>query len=111
MKERFLPIGTVLLLKNGTKIVMITSYCVFSNDNSAKKEMYEYGGCLFPEGVVDFGSSLVFNHNQINKILHMGYEDDSQKNFSQLINDHYEEVKGKYESGELSNEEILNSLK
>ena len=41
----------------------------------------------------------------------MGYEDDSQKNFSQLINDHYEEVKGKYESGELSNEEILNSLK
>ena len=29
MKERFLPIGTVVLLKNAKKPLMITSFCIF----------------------------------------------------------------------------------
>ena len=55
MKERFLPIGSVVLLKGGKKEVMITSYCIFPTniqivDGKAVKperKMYEYGGCIF----------------------------------------------------------------
>ena len=36
MKERFLPIGTVLLLKGGKKEVMITSYCIFPTNIQIK---------------------------------------------------------------------------
>ena len=54
MKERFLPIGTVVLLKNGKKEVMITSYCIYPNSIQMKdgqevkpeKKIYEYGGCI-----------------------------------------------------------------
>ena len=61
MKERFLPIGTVVLLKNGKKEVMITSYCIFPNNVELKngkevkpeKKIYEYGGCIYPEGILD----------------------------------------------------------
>ena len=52
MEEKFLPIGTVVLLKGGKKEVMITSYCIFPNNSEIKdnqevnpqKKMYEYGG-------------------------------------------------------------------
>ncbi|MBO5120749.1 MAG: DUF4176 domain-containing protein, partial [Bacilli bacterium] len=36
MPEKFLPIGTVVLLKNGKKEVMITSYCIFPNNTEIK---------------------------------------------------------------------------
>ena len=37
MPEKFLPIGTVVLLKNGKKEVMITSYCIFPNNTEYKE--------------------------------------------------------------------------
>ena len=51
MKERFLPIGTVVLLKGGKKEIMITSYCIFptnteikdGKEEKAQRKMYEYG--------------------------------------------------------------------
>ena len=36
MEERFLPIGTVVLLKGGTKEIMITSYCVYPTNKQYK---------------------------------------------------------------------------
>ena len=36
MQEKFLPIGTIVILKNGTKKIMITSYLVITG--SKEKE-------------------------------------------------------------------------
>ena len=104
--NRFLPIGTVVLLNNGKKEVMITSYCIFPNNTEIKegqevkatKKMYEYGGCIYPEGILDSNVSCAFNHDQIVKILHVGYESDKQKNLSAILNKGYEKYKEKYES-------------
>ena len=49
MKEKFLPIGTVVLLKDATKKVMITSYLIFAKGDQEEKNMYDYGGCPYPE--------------------------------------------------------------
>ena len=103
--EKFLPIGTVVLLKNGKKEVMITSYCIFPNNTEIKegqevkatKKMYEYGGCIYPEGILDSNMVCAFDHNQIEKICYMGYETEQQKELSTILNGGYEIYKKKYE--------------
>lgn len=106
MKERFLPIGTVVMLNGGKKEVMITSYCIYPTDTEykageikkAQRKMYEYGGCTYPEGIIDSNLICAFNHDQIAEILHMGYETDKQEELSKVLNNGYEEYKEKYES-------------
>lgn len=110
MKERFLPIGTVVLLKDATSPLMITSYCVYSkndaSDSNQKKEVFEYGACSFPEGVLDPEKVFVFNHNQIKEILYPGYENDAQKEFARIISENYDKVKEDFESGKLTEEDL-----
>ena len=96
MLEKFLPIGTVVLLKEGTQKVMITGYLIYSKDSN-KKEMYDYGACIFPEGVISADSTLVFNHDQIDKIVYLGYENEEQANFNTFIKENEELVRKKFE--------------
>lgn len=100
MKERFLPIGTVVLLTGGTKEVMITGYCIFSKNSqeNSKKKIYEYGGCIYPEGILDSSAVCAFDHNQIAKIIYLGYESEEQKKLSKILNAGYESYKSKYEN-------------
>ncbi len=77
--EKFLPIGTVVLLKDGIKRVMINGYCAVSSDE--KNTVYDYSGVLFPEGLLKDDHFLLFNHNQIVRIDHLGFSDEEQKKF------------------------------
>ena len=63
MKERFLPIGTVVLLNGGTKKVMITGFCSVAEDSPDK--MWDYRGCPYPEGVLASEGVALFDHGQI----------------------------------------------
>ena len=77
--SRLLPIGSVVLLNNGTKKVMITGfYSVPANDSS---KVYDYCGCLFPEGVISSEQNLLFDHSQIMRVCYMGYTSDEDKEF------------------------------
>lgn len=106
MKERFLPIGTVVMLKGGKKPVMVTSFCIFPTgteikDNqevAAEKKIFEYGGCPYPEGMIDSNLACAFNHDQIEKILFEGYTTEEHKELSKLLNGGYEIYKQKYEN-------------
>ena len=40
MKEKYLPVGTVVLLQNGTKRVMINGFC--SIDSEEPTKIYDY---------------------------------------------------------------------
>jgi hypothetical protein len=33
-----------------------------------EKKIYEYGGCIYPEGILDSNTICAFNHEQIEKI-------------------------------------------
>lgn len=79
IKEKYLPIGTVVMLKNASKRIMITGFCIIPDEDKTK--MYDYLGCLYPEGMIDPKQNLMFNHEQIEKIYHMGLEDDEEKSF------------------------------
>ena len=59
-KEEFLPIGSVVLLKGAPKKMMITGYLSIVPET---REEFDY-------------------KNAIEKVVHVGYSDDEQKNFN-----------------------------
>ncbi len=82
--DKYLPIGTVVLLKNAKKRLMITGFCAVTKEK--KNVVYDYIGCLYPEGVISSDQTAVFNHDQISKIYAFGYSDEEQKKFNENLN-------------------------
>ena len=95
-EEKFLPIGTVVLLKDGKKKVMILSYLIFPTGEAEHKEMYDYGGCAYPEGVVDSKVGIGFNHDQIAEIVHMGHVDDDYRELNDTLKQYAQDFKKLY---------------
>lgn len=96
--HRFLPIGTVVLLKGANKNVMIDAYCVFSTNASDEKKMFEYGACIYPEGIINSSDICAFNHDDIDKIIHLGLQNDDFKEFSKKMEENYDNYKKMYEN-------------
>ena len=75
MREKYLPIGTVVLLKGGKKRAMITGFCSIAQENQEK--IYDYSGCVYPEGYLSSNQVCLFDHDQIEKIFFEGFVDES----------------------------------
>lgn len=101
MNDKFLPIGTVVFLKDGNKKVMITSYLIFSTGNSENKKMFDYGACTYPEGIIESNYAVAFNHSDIKEVVHMGLIDQDQKNLNELLKKSADDVKKKFENNEI----------
>ena len=82
MKE-FLSLGTIVLLKNSTKKVMIVGYLPVTGD----KKIFRYSGVIYPEGYASADKLLLFYNSDISKVLFNGMENDEQKAFIEKIND------------------------
>ena len=85
LKEKFLPIGSVVILKDATKRIMVTGY--LSVDENNKEKVYDYNGCVYPEGFLSSEQVLLFNHDQIDKVFFEGMRDEEQKSFAQRLNE------------------------
>lgn len=81
--EKYLPVGTVVMLKGGKKRAMITGFCSMATEDKTK--IYDYSGCLYPEGILKSDQTLLFNHEQIDKIYHLGLVDEEEKEFKQKL--------------------------
>ena len=84
-REKYLPIGSVVILKEAKKRVMVIGFMVSSKETGDK--VFDYMGCLYPEGVLSSDQTLVFNHEQISEIYYMGYSDKEEKEFKEKLND------------------------
>lgn len=84
--RELLPIGSVVLLKDGRKKVMICG--VKQTDNSTDIE-YDYISVLYPEGYVGDGSQFLFNHGDIDQIFFKGYEDNEREDFINRLDAYY----------------------
>ena len=86
IEERYLPIGTVVMLSGGTKRCMITGFC---SAEETDKKIWDYSGCMFPEGILSSNETCLFDHSQIEKIYHMGLADDEEeKQFKTDLNEY-----------------------
>ena len=83
MWNGLLPIGSVVLLKDSEKRVMVIGFAQAMPDDLTK--VYDYCGCLFPEGYVDGNNLFLFNHGQIDTIYSIGYMDEEQFEISDRI--------------------------
>lgn len=94
MKEKYLPIGTVVLLKNGTKEVMITGLAILGGKKeTGEAKIWDYAGCPYPEGLVTTSQTFGFNHEDIERICYMGYETEAHEQISKLAKAEVEKVK------------------
>lgn len=92
-----LPLGSIVYLKNGESMLMVTNRAVVIEDNENKVKIFEYEGCIYPVGASE-KSTYFFNEDNIEKMVFKGYEDDEEKRFQRV----YQEWKEK------NNVEILN---
>ena len=76
------PVGTIVLLKDGKKKVMITGFGMKAKTSG---KVYDYTGCVYPEGYTSADVLLVFDHSDIKKVFHMGYKDDDEKEFKEKL--------------------------
>lgn len=81
--EGTLPIGSVVLLKNGTKRVMILGYMRYQADDG--NHIYDYCGCTYPEGFISPDKTAVFDHSDIAQIYSLGYQNAQQIAFRQKL--------------------------
>ena len=91
MLSGFLPIGTVVLLKEGTKRLMIAGILQRDADTG---RLWEYVGVLYPEGYVGAKDMFLFNGDAIDKIFALGYQDSEQFDFKQMADQKYIEIIG-----------------
>ena len=76
MMEGLLPVGSVVLLKNSTKRVIIIGVCQLAAADPGK--VWDYVGCPFPEGYLGPDKTYLFNREQIDRIYAVGYQDEEQ---------------------------------
>ena len=74
MLDKYLPVGSIVLLNGGTKRLMITGYCMQTEERPG--EIFDYSGCVYPEGMIRSDITLIFNHSQIKELFHSGYLDE-----------------------------------
>lgn len=88
--KELLPIGSVVLLNNGTKRVMI--YGIKQMDHTTETE-YDYIGVLYPEGNIGEVAQFLFDHENIEQVFFRGYEDPERDQFIDQLDKFYRDAK------------------
>ena len=83
-----LPIGTIVLLKDGEKRLMING--ILQTDMNKTQKNYDYIGILYPEGHIGEGFQYLFNHEDISEIIFRGFEDSERDEFLDKLSKIYE---------------------
>lgn len=86
--KELLPIGSVVLLEEGSKKLMI--FGVKQTDEESGEE-YDYIGVIYPEGNLGNETQFLFNHENIVQVFFRGYEDGERNNFIERLADFYAE--------------------
>jgi len=84
--KELLPIGSVVLLNNGKKRLMI--FGIGQTDLTNKKS-YDYIGVMYPEGNMGEGTQFLFNHSDIKEVFFKGFEDEERSKFIEVLEKSY----------------------
>ena len=83
--KRYLPLGSVVLMIGAKKRVMVTGYAVKSPDFGDR--VFDYIGCLYPEGLIASDKNLIFDHKDIYQVFALGYVDEEQREFMRKLDE------------------------
>ena len=88
--KKLLPIGSVVLLEEGKKRLMI--YGIKQTEQETQQE-YDYIGVVYPEGNMGQGTQFFFFFNQIKEVFYKGFEDEERRMFIERLADYYTQRK------------------
>lgn len=89
MIKDLLPIGSVILLKNAKKKLMI--YGIKQLDSKNPEVEYDYIGVFYPEGNMGPDYQFLFNHEDIDTVYFKGYHTEEREVFIEEIAKAYHE--------------------
>lgn len=81
-KEKYLPIGSLVSLKEGTRKLLIIGVNQISSENG---KHYDYCACLYPYGYLNSNELFLFNSDKIDVLYHTGFSDKE-------LEDYYEDI-------------------
>lgn len=77
-----LPIGSVVVVGDSKKKVMIIGVC---QKGVSEGKIWDYCGVVYPEGFLDPQKLFLFNNEQITQIAALGYQDAEQLAFKEKV--------------------------
>lgn len=89
---KYLPLGTVVLLKGGAKKMLIIGRGL-GVPKGDKTYFFDYAAALYPEGMTS-DQVTYFNHENISKVVFEGYSDVDDENIAESINKFLDETEG-----------------
>lgn len=81
MTKELLPNGSVVLLKEADKRLMICGWYPITEE----KQIFDYASYLYPEGYVDAEQIYLFNHDDIERVDYVGFVDAEYQVFAAAI--------------------------
>ena len=81
--QKYMPIGTVVKLKNVGESYMIIGF----KSVDSLGENKDYMACLYPNGLGENNPFYCFNHEDIERIYHIGYFDMKGKKHQSDLNE------------------------
>lgn len=86
-----LPIGSIIKLHDIQKKVMI--YGRFQKQEGDPK-IWDYLGCMYPEGHIKPENSFLFDHPKIENICYMGFQDAEETEFLNYVEKELKKISG-----------------
>ncbi|WP_374041903.1 DUF4176 domain-containing protein [uncultured Parolsenella sp.] len=83
-KLDWLPLGTVVTLKNVKLPVMVFSRAVRSNSD---KHTFEYAGVPWPAGFSNPAKAAMFNGSDVEEVLFLGYRAEAEMQACELLSE------------------------
>lgn len=81
--KKYLPIGSVVLLKDSKKRIMIVGVKQKQVDS---EKVWDYSACLYPEGILNPDKLFLFDSEQIERLYFIGFQDGEGLAFLEQLN-------------------------
>ena len=81
--KKFLPIGSVVLLKESKKRIMIVGV---KQKQVESNKVWDHCACLYPEGILNPDKLFLFDAEQIERLYFIGFQDGEGLSFLNKIN-------------------------
>ncbi len=82
--EMFLPVGSVVSLKDGSKRLAVVGRCL---RQPGSDEIHDYAAVLFPEGMIDSSKVWLFDEEDIERVWFVGMQDEEEFRFRNFLYD------------------------
>jgi len=78
--EKYMPIGSIVKTNES-----FNKYMIMGFDYEVSDKMYDYLACEYPYGVDRIHKLYGFNHEQIEKVFHIGFINNQEKSFKATL--------------------------